>query len=138
MKKYEFTIRGNTYTVRIKSFEDSVAMVEVNGSKYEVKLNKELKATKTPKLVRSAPAPSPQKSFAPAAGLKQVTAPLPGVIHKLHVKEGDTVKQGQTLLILEAMKMENNILADIGGVVKNVRVKEGDSVMQGDMLMEIE
>lgn len=138
MKKYEFTIRGNSYTVRIKSFEDSVAMVEVNGSKYEVKLNKEVKTTKTPKLVRPTPPPTPQKSFAPAAGLKKLTAPLPGTIYKTLVKEGAPVKQGDTLLILEAMKMENNIQAEVSGVVKLIHVKEGDSVMQGDLLMEIE
>lgn len=138
MKKYQFTIRGNSYDVRIKSFEDSVAVVEVNGSRYEVKLHQEVKTTKTPKLVRSQPAPTPQKSFAPAIGLKTVVAPLPGVIHKLVTKEGDSVKLGDTLLILEAMKMENNILAEKNGVIKSVKVREGDSVMQGDVLMEIE
>jgi glutaconyl-CoA/methylmalonyl-CoA decarboxylase subunit gamma len=138
MRKYEFTIRGNTYSVRIKSFEDSVAVMEVNGSVYHVKLHQEVKVTKTPKLVRSAPAPSPQKSFAPASGLNKVPAPLPGIIHKLLVKEGDSVKKGDGLIILEAMKMENNILAEKAGVIKNIRVREGDSVLQGDMLMEIE
>jgi glutaconyl-CoA/methylmalonyl-CoA decarboxylase subunit gamma len=138
MKKYEFTIRGNSYNVRIKSFEDSIAVVEVNGSEYEVKLHQEVKATKTPKLIRSQPPPTPQKSFAPAAGLKKITAPLPGVIHKILAKEGDTVKLGDTLLILEAMKMENNILAEKPGVIKLIKIREGDSVMQGDLLMEIE
>lgn len=138
MKKYDFTIGGNKYHVKIKSFEDSVAMVEVNGTAYEVKLHQEIKSTKTPKLVRSQPAPTPQKSFAPAAGIKKVIAPLPGLIHKIMVKEGDTVKVGDTLVVLEAMKMENNILAETAGIVKNIRIKEHDSVMQGDLMLEVE
>lgn len=138
MKKYKFTIGGNSYDVNIKSFEDSIAIVEVNGSEYEVKLHQEFKTTKTPKLVRSQPPPTPQKSFAPAGGLSAVKAPLPGVIHKTLVREGDSVKIGQNLLILEAMKMENNILAEKAGVVRNMKIKEGDSVMQGDLLMEVE
>ena len=138
MKKYQFTIGGNSYSVNIKSFEDAVAIVEVNGSEYEVKLHQEVKTTKTPKLIRSQPPPSPQKSFAPAAGLSSIKAPLPGVIHKILVKEGDTVKVGQTLLILEAMKMENNILAEKAGMIRNLKIKEGDSVMQGDLLLEVE
>ena len=138
MKKYEFTIGGNSYSVNIKSFEDAIAIVEVNGSEYEVKLHQEVKITKTPKLVRSQPAPAPQKSFAPAGGLNLIKAPLPGVIHKVIVKEGDSVKIGQTILILEAMKMENNILAEKAGVIRTIKIKEGDSVMQGDLLLEVE
>jgi biotin carboxyl carrier protein len=138
MKKYEFTIGGNSYSVNIKSFEDAIAIVEVNGSEYEVKLHQEVKITKTPKLVRSQPPPTPQKSFAPAGGLNSIKAPLPGVIHKIIVKEGDSVKVGQTILILEAMKMENNILAEKAGVIRNIKIKEGDSVMQGDLLLEVE
>jgi glutaconyl-CoA/methylmalonyl-CoA decarboxylase subunit gamma len=138
MKKYEFTINGNTYNVKINSFEDGVAGVVVNGTQYEVMLNKDIKLPKTPKLVRSQPPQTPQKSFAPAPGLKKVTAPLPGIIHKLMVKEGDVIKPGDVLLVLEAMKMENNILAEAGGTVKSIRVKDGDSVLQGDAIMDIE
>ena len=138
MKKFEFTIRGNSYSVKVKSLEDSIAMLEVNGSEYEVKLQKEIKTTKTPKLVRSAPPPTAPKSLAPATALSHVVSPLPGVITKVLVKEGDTVKVGDNLLMLEAMKMENNILAEKAGQIVNVKVKEGESVMQGDKLMEIQ
>jgi glutaconyl-CoA/methylmalonyl-CoA decarboxylase subunit gamma len=138
MKKYQFTIGGNSYSVNIKSFEEAVAIVEVNGSEYEVQLHQEVKIAKTPKLIRSQPPPTPQKSFAPAGGLSAIKAPLPGVIHKVLVKDGESVKVGQTLLILEAMKMENNILAEKPGVVRNMKIKEGDSVMQGDLLLEVE
>jgi glutaconyl-CoA/methylmalonyl-CoA decarboxylase subunit gamma len=138
MKKYEFKINGNDYSVRVKSLDGSKATVEVNGSVYEVELKQEVKTTKTPILVRSAPVATPPKSMAPAAGLKKVVAPLPGIIHKMKVKEGDVVKPGDILFILEAMKMENNILAEKDGTVKNLKVKEGDAVLQGDVILEIE
>lgn len=138
MKKFGFTIRGNSYQVRIKSLEDSKATVEVNGSSFEVELDQEVKTTKTPKLIRSAPVATPPKSLAPANTLKKVIAPLPGVIHKVNVNENAVVKTGDVLFMLEAMKMENNVLAEKAGVVKNIRIKEGDSVMQGDLMMEIE
>lgn len=138
MKKFGITIRGNSYQVKIKTLEDSKAVVEVNGSSYEVELEQEVKTTKTPKLIRSAPVATPPKSLAPANTLKKVIAPLPGVIHKVNVTENTVVKIGDILFMLEAMKMENNVLAEKSGVVKNVRIKEGDSVMQGDLMMEIE
>lgn len=65
-------------------------------------------------------------------------APLPGTIFKVLVKDGDAVKKGQTILILEAMKMENNILAEKDGVINKIHIAEGDAVLQGDILVEIE
>lgn len=138
MKKFEFNIRGNKYDVRIKSLDDNIAKVEVNGSSYEVELLQEVKVPKTPKLVRAQPIATPPKNLAPAGKLNVVKAPLPGIIFKTLVKEGDTVKVGDTLLILEAMKMENNILSEKAGIIRALKVKEGDSVFQGDTLMEIE
>ena len=70
--------------------------------------------------------------------MSKVEAPLPGTMFKVNVKEGDAVKKGQTILVLEAMKMENNILAEKDGVVNKVHVGEGDAVLQGDILVEIE
>lgn len=138
MKKFEFTIRGNKYDVRIKSLEDNIAKVEVNGSSYEVELLQEVKVTKTPKLVRAQPIATAPKTIAPAGKMSVVKAPLPGTIFKMLVKDGDSVKIGDNLLILEAMKMENNILSEKAGIVRSVKIKEGDSVFQGDVLMEIE
>ena len=137
MKKFKFTIRGNEYEVHINSFEDNIAEVDVNGSIYQVELAEEIKTTKTPKLVRSQPAPTVVTKPQPIAGLSKVEAPLPGTIFKLKVKEGDTVKKGQVIIILEAMKMENNILAEIDGVISKLNVVEGASVLQGDLLAEI-
>jgi biotin carboxyl carrier protein len=138
MKKFGFNIRGNSYQVKIKSIEDSRAVIDVNGSVFEVELEKEIKTPKTPKLVRSAPVAVPPKSMAPATALKKIIAPLPGLICKVNVEENSIVKTGDILFTLEAMKMENNVLAEKGGIVKNIKIKQGDSVMQGDLMMEIE
>ena len=138
MKKFKFTIRGNQYEVQVNSFEDNIAEIDVNGSIYQVELEEEIKTTKTPKLVRSTPVPTKEAKPKPAAGFSKIEAPLPGSIFKLTVKEGDAVKRGQTILILEAMKMENNILAEKDGIVNKIHVAEGDAVLQGDILVEIE
>jgi glutaconyl-CoA/methylmalonyl-CoA decarboxylase subunit gamma len=138
MKKFGLTIRGNSYQVKIKSIDDLKAVVEINGSSYEVILEREIQATKTPKLMRSATIATPPKSMAPATGLKKVQAPLPGLIGKINVRENDIVKVGDVLFTLEAMKMENNILAEKNGAIKSIRIKEGDTVLQGDLMMEIE
>jgi len=138
MKKFKFTIRGNEYEVHINSFEDNIAEIDVNGSIYQVELEEQVKTTKTPKLVRSKPVQTKEDKPKPAAGLSRVDAPLPGTIFKVNVKEGDEVKKGQTIIILEAMKMENNILAEKDGKINKVLVSEGDAVLQGDILVEIE
>jgi biotin carboxyl carrier protein len=138
MKKFKFTIRGNEYEVHINSFEDNVAEIDVNGSIYHVEMKEEVKTSKTPKLVRSKPVQTKEAKPKPVPGLSKIEAPLPGTIFKVKIKEGDAVKKGDQILVLEAMKMENNILAEIDGVVKKLYVSEGDAVLQGDILVEIE
>jgi biotin carboxyl carrier protein len=138
MKKFKFTIRGNEYEVNIKSFEDNIAEVDVNGSVYQVELAAEVKTSKTPKLVRSKPVVTPENKPKPVSGLSKVEAPLPGTIQKILVKEGDEVKKGQAILIMEAMKMENNVLAEKAGTVSKIHATAGASVLQGDVLAEIE
>jgi glutaconyl-CoA/methylmalonyl-CoA decarboxylase subunit gamma len=139
MKSYKFKINGNDYTVDIKSVEDNIAELEVNGTPFQVELSREIKTPKTPKLVRAAVSPKTEaKPVSVPAGLKKVEAPLPGSIFEIVVKEGDVVKKGDVILIMEAMKMENNILAEVDGTVKSIKVKEGDSVLQGVTLAEIE
>ena len=143
MKKFKFTIRGNKYDVELLNIEDNIAEVEVNGSKYEVEIEQELKTTKTPKLVRPKAVPSSESDRAKTSrpteskGAGFVKAPLPGTILQIFAKEGDIVKSGDKLLIMEAMKMENNITADKEGKVTSVKVKEGDAVLEGDILVEI-
>jgi glutaconyl-CoA/methylmalonyl-CoA decarboxylase subunit gamma len=138
MKKFKFTIRGNEYEVHINSFEDNIAEIDVNGSIYQVELAKEIKTTKTPKLVRSKPVVTAENKPKPAAGMSKVEAPLPGTIFKIKISEGDAVKKGQVIMILEAMKMENNLLAEKDGIINKILVSEGSAVLPGDILAEIE
>jgi biotin carboxyl carrier protein len=141
MKKFKFTIKGHDYDVDIKSIEDNIAKIEVNGTVYNVEVHKELKQTKTPKLVRQEVQTHRRdskikKTITKTAG-HDVKCPLPGNIMQVFVKEGDEIKLGDKLLMYEAMKMENTITAEKDGVIKNLKVQQGDSVLQGDLLMEI-
>lgn len=140
MKKYSFTINGNKYEVNLKNIEDNIASIEVNGTPYNVEVHKEIKQPKTPKLVRQEVKTKPgEGQFVQkvGAGGYSVDSPLPGNIFKVLVNEGDTVKKGDVLVIIEAMKMENNIMAEKDGVIQNVKIKPGDSVLQNDQLMVI-
>lgn len=141
MKKFEFTIKGQKYEVLIKDFEENIGHLEVNGTTYEVEVHKEVKqATKTPRLVRQPVATKPGEGRISKkdSAAKPVKAPLPGSIFKINVAVGDTVKRGDVLLIMEAMKMENNIMSEKNGVVKALKVNVGDAVLQDDVLLEIE
>ena len=137
MKKFKFKIQGNEYDVQVISFEDNIAEVEVNGSIFQVEVAQEIKSTKTPKLVRSAPPPTKVDSLKPDVSLSKVQAPLPGIIIHIKIKPGDDVKKGQVIMTMEAMKMENNILAEQDGTIKHVYATEGKTVLQGDVLAEI-
>ena len=145
MKKFKFTINGNQYDTEIHNIEDNIAEIEVNGTLYKVEVDKTMKAAKTPKLVRQAAVPSTDshpsvaKTSSPAGpkGAGSIKSPLPGVILEMFVREGDVVKMGQKLLMLEAMKMENNIEADKAGKVVSILKHKGDSVMEGDVLIII-
>ncbi len=144
MKKYKFIIHGNEYDVHIKSVEDNIIELDVNGSAYKVEVDKTIQPAKTPKLVRARVAPPKEAgheevttrkpSSAPAG---KISSPLPGTVVNIFVREGDKVKVGQKLMILEAMKMENNIDSDKDGIVTSIPVRPGQSVMEGDTLIEI-
>ncbi|WP_421918681.1 biotin/lipoyl-containing protein [Marinifilum sp.] len=139
MKKFKFTIRGQEYDVEIKDFEGSNAKIEVNGTSYDVDVHVEEKATKTPRLVRKPVVNKPGEGKIQKGGAGAITikAPLPGSIIKINVAVGDTINPGDTLLVMEAMKMENNVMAEKGGTVKAIKVGVGDSVLQDDVLIEI-
>ena len=145
MKKFSFTINGNAYDLDIKSVEDNVAEVEVNGFSYFVEFDRVLETTKTPKLVRTEAVPSTditrsdQKTSSPTGpkGSGFIKSPLPGTILDINVKVGDMVKTGDKLLTLEAMKMENIINSDKSGKILAVNYKKGDAVMEGDILIEV-
>ena len=144
MKEYKYKINGNLYNVVIGDIEDNIAHVEVNGTHYTVEMEKKPKAEVAPKPVArpAAPTPAPVAAPAPAAkpaaGKSGVKSPLPGVILDIKCNVGDEVKKGQTLIILEAMKMENSINADKDGKITAINVSKGESVLEGTDLVIIE
>ena len=146
LKEYKYKINGMRFTVGIGDVKDNEVYVEVNGTPYHVELDKapEQKVSKVekPKAAQEAPrTESGEKVVAkPVIATKAaaVKSPLPGTIMSFTVKVGDTVKSGDTVCILEAMKMENDIHTVKGGVVKEILCKVGDSVLEGTDLMIIE
>lgn len=148
MKKFSFEINGSKYEVNVKKVEGENAKIEVNGTPYSVKIHKEMKTTKTPILVRSsvsnadAPKVAEQK-HAPVAPTKKpssktIKSPLPGSVFKVLVGPGDKFNEGDVLMVLESMKMENNILAETSGTIVKVNAPEGKAVLQDEVLFEIE
>ena len=144
MKEYKYKINGNLYNVVIGDIEDNIAHVEVNGTHYTVEMEKKPKAAPAPKPVKRPVAkptvtPAAAPATKPAASAKSgVKSPLPGVILDIKVNVGDEVKKGQTVIILEAMKMENSINADKDGKVTAINVSKGESVLEGTDLVIIE
>lgn len=140
MKKFKFTISGYDYDVSINNVDDNIADVEVNGTLYKVELHSEVKQVKTPRLVRKPVVKKPGEGQIKKSSVsgKTLVAPLPGTIISVAVKEGEVVKKGQTLLVMEAMKMENNVLAEGDGVIGSIKVGVGDAVLQGDVLIEMQ
>lgn len=159
MGKYNFRINGHDYQVDVNSVEGGIADVTVNGTDYKVELADAVPAPAqqavrpAPQTVSTgAPAVTPQTtapatqaaqtaqtatSSAPQGKGEVVTAPLPGVILDIKVKVGDVVKAGQTVAVLEAMKMENEIEATASGTVTAVNAGKGDSVLEGAAIITI-
>ena len=150
MKQYNYKVNGVDYEVTINSIKGQVASVEVNGIPFNVEIiGSTLAEGDLPTMGTAAPAaasPAPAKAEAkPATPATKgaagegtpVKAPLPGVVTKVLVAEGDAVKKGDVVLVLEAMKMENNITAENDGKVTGVCCAPGDSVMEGTTLITI-
>ena len=142
MKKYKFKINGQTYEVEINEFDGVNASESVNGTAYEVEVQGgEEKKTKTPILARkpvvTQPGEGEIKKTESTGKVYKVNSPLPGTIRKINVTVGATVQVGDCLMVMEAMKMDNNVMSEKGGVVKTICVKEGDSILQGDTLVEL-
>ncbi len=140
MKKISFIINGNNYDSEILKVEDNTIKLEVNGTKYKVELKKKMIERKTPVLVRQKVQNTNEMKESPdrQSSVNEVKAPLPGTIISIAVKENEKIKIGDKLLVMEAMKMENNILAEKTGIVKNIKITVGDSVLQNDILLEIQ
>ena len=157
MAKYQYTVKGVDYEVEIQDIEGNIANVTVNGIPFEVEMKQPVKAGKQKVKLseeqraegseerrvkseesNSSSASAASTSSAPTAGAgKPVVAPLPGTINEIKVKVGDKVNAGDTVVILEAMKMQNNIEAETSGTITSINVNKGDAVMEGDTLVTI-
>ena len=159
--KYQYTVKGVDYEVEIQDIEGNIANVTVNGIPFEVEMKQPVKAGKQKVKLggianegasSSSSAPQSAKASADlqsaassgqtgdagkAASGKPVIAPLPGTINESKVKVGDKVNAGDTVVILEAMKMQNNIEAETSGTITGINVNKGDAVMEGDTLVTI-
>ena len=140
MKEYKFKINGKDYAVTIGEAEGKMLQVNVNGADYQVELeNAPMAAPAAP--VAAAPAPAASAAPAPAAAPEgageKVNSPLPGVIVEVSGKEGQAVKAGQKVAVLEAMKMENEISAPKDGTVTAIHVNKGDSILEGAPIVTI-
>lgn len=139
MKSFKFKVHDNNYKVNLLSHEGNNIELEVNGTKYEVKLKEEVKTTKTPTLVRSASKrPVEPLKVNPSSKKTKILAPIPGTIMIVDVKVGDTVQVGDRLVQLEAMKMENNITSEKAGKITAVLVTTGQKVLQNEVMIELE
>ncbi|MDE6309775.1 MAG: acetyl-CoA carboxylase biotin carboxyl carrier protein subunit [Muribaculaceae bacterium] len=146
MKEYKYKINGNTYRVSVGDIVDNIAQVDVNGTPYRVEIDAK-KAAPVNIARANRPAAAPRtasgekvinKAAPAAAGAGAVKAPLPGVVLSINVKVGDVVKSADTVLVLEAMKMENAIHAGRDGKVASINVNAGDSVLEGTVLLTLE
>ncbi len=154
MRKYEVSINNKLYSALVKKYTATEAELEINGQPYLVKFDKPISANYSvmpasspvqaqPVQVPSAAPPatvaptSVPKANSPSDVAETITAPIPGSILEVLVKEGDTVDAGQTVFKMEAMKMENDINTTGAGTVKSIKVKVGEAVNQGQELMLI-
>ena len=141
MQKLKFNINGKHYEATVAETSHNVAEVELNGKKYTVEVERAESVAvphiAAPKPAAAAPVAAPAAAPKAAAGANSVTAPLPGSVTVVNVKAGDAVKAGQTLIIIEALKMENEVLAPADGTVTAVHVSGGQAVQQGDALLDL-
>ncbi len=144
MPEYKITVNDKSYSVNIGRIEDDSVEVTLDDRTYTVGVEfPRGKSQKTPKLARGRAVPdasaAPDKTTAPgkASGIGKILAPLPGAILKVLVAVGDQVTEGQTVAVMEAMKMENEIEAPVSGKVSAIAVKEGDTILENALIMSI-
>lgn len=152
MNKYQYKVKGIDYEVEIAEVEGNIAKVNVNGIPFEVEMQQPINAAKHPTInvqkpvVAPAPVSKPASAPAPAAAPaapapsgsgSPIKAPLPGTVTEIKVQIGQQVSVGDTVLVLEAMKMQNNIEAETAGKVTSILVKPGETVMEGAVLLTI-
>ena len=144
MKEYKYTINGNKYDVEIVDIVENIATVTVNGENYSVEMEKEPEPEKKKVVIKSGAQAQPEAAASEGASAAKVNtnnalkAPLPGVIREINVAVGDEVAVGDTVVVLEVMKMANNLEAEKAGKVTAVLVQVGESVMEDTPLVVIE
>ena len=142
MKEFKYTIDGKEYKVTIGDIdENNVAAVNVNGDDYKVQLEKKEEPKKEKPVLGKPVAAESESETAPAANVNTnnaIKAPLPGTITGIEVEVGQEVKAGDTLVVLEAMKMANNLEAEKAGKVTAILVQQGASVMEDTPLVVVE
>ena len=141
MKSYKMKIGDETYSAKIVEYTESSVVVNLNGMDYIVEIDHEEQVI-IPNYIHKEKIKSENDVFIKKRTQMNLTpgiicAPIPGVIKKIMVKEGDSVKAGEVLLSLEAMKMESEINTDVNGIIKKVNISIGASVLEGDILIEI-
>lgn len=146
MHEYVVRIGGREYRAEMKELTPEHAVVGVDGKEYHVdlvQLGRRAPAASPVAPLRVGPsaaapvAAPPGVRAAALAGDGAITAPMPGLVVAIKVKEGEKVQAGQALLVMEAMKMENAVTAPFTGTVARVFVREGDSIGEGDRLVEL-
>lgn len=148
MEKFQYTVQGVDYDVEIIEVKGTLAKVSVNGIEFDVELKqpisvgsnvsfKKPEAKPRPAKVEGVVEPKEATPVVKAGEGTKVCSPLPGTITSIKVKVGDTVAVGDTVVVLEAMKMQNNIEAENAGTITSVMVNVGDSVMEGTVLVTI-
>lgn len=143
MQKLKFKINGKSYEAVVSEKEHNVASIELNGKAYIVEVEKE-EAVASPLIAKpkrskkSAAAETFVEPTVEMGNAGSIKAPLPGNVAKVKVQEGAKVNAGNVLIVLEAMKMENEILAPAAGTVKKLYVQEGKAVQQGEALVDLE
>ena len=141
MKTYKYTINGKEYNVAIGNIEDNIATVTVNGEEFEVGMEPEEEPEKKKVVLGQPTKEATEVETAPAQNVNTsnaVKAPLPGVITSIEVEVGQEVQAGDTLVVLEAMKMANNIEAEKAGKVVAICVKQGENVLEDAPLVVVE
>jgi glutaconyl-CoA decarboxylase len=143
VKRFEIVLNEKAYLVEVTKISAESALVSVNGTPYEIGL-KDLTAAEAPQMMvvnepppAAAPVRKPEAAVETSGGLTTIRAPLPGLIIKVIVSVGDTIKVGDALMVIETMKMENNISSPVAGTVKEIMVSNGDSVNEGVPLIVI-
>ena len=142
MKEYKFKINGKDYSVKIGEADGKNLTVNVNGADYNVELENEIAAQAVndakPAVAPAAPSAAPVAPAAQPSGAgKTIKSPLPGIIISIDVKEGQAVTRGQKVAVIEAMKMENDILAECDGTITAIHARKGDSVLEGADIVTI-